>query len=119
MDGHVHLRGGCDVPLVNEIIFGSSKNYGPRMVVPSLRGDGAWADEPERRGDRRRPRIANLMRPAVIGNGAALKIIAARVGFNYYFDRGEAGSPLDDTPSKLCAALVFEEIAHGRTSSRI
>jgi hypothetical protein len=45
-------------------------------------------------------------------------MIAARIGFDYYFATGKADSPLDDTPSKRCAALVFEEIAHGRTSSR-
>ena len=28
---------------VSGIVFGSSKNYGPRIIVPSLRGDGAWA----------------------------------------------------------------------------
>jgi hypothetical protein len=58
---------------VSEIVFGSSKNYGPRMVSPPYEETVLGPMSLKERGDRRRPRIANLMQFAVTSNCASTK----------------------------------------------
>ena len=104
---------------VIEFVFGRSKNYGPRMVSPHSEETVLGPRSLKERGDRHRPRAVE---PSVAyGNWQAvlMKCLQRASALFIFSLRGKQTSPSDEQPSKRCAALVFEEIAHGRAPTRI